>query len=635
MKKLLSGLFCLAIMFSLTITSFAEKSENVFCVADSVICVSPNATENERYAAEKLEYYLEKILGSDVMTVASADGTKNRIIVGNSAADIDFDTDKNGSYIIRSDESTLTISGVGSRGTLYGVYAFLEDYCGCRWYEKDVIKIPENPDLTVPADIDTEYTPYFEYTETDTASSRDPEFSMANAQCGGAYRNLTNRQGGVVDYLGPFAHTFSAYYCRPEKYFEEHPEYFALNDGERNPRQLCLTNPDVLEIVTEEVVALLERDHDPNQSMQIVSLTQHDYDTGCECENCAKIDSENGSKAGTNITFVNAVAEKVKATGKYDNIVFDTFAYHYTRKTPTKVVPREDVIVRLCSIECCFGHTLDDPDCKENVSFMKDLTDWGKICDRVYVWDYVTNFSETCCIFPNFHVLQRNMQIFAENSVKGVYAEGVYYIDNCNTEFAEMRTYLLSQLMKDPYMDYYAEMNGYLKEVYGDGWNNIRKFIDIISEKAATKIRPLSIYVRANNTLSTLTPKEIDYCDELWENALNEVVNEEQKARVIRSQLSWRYWKCSNRKQEFSLLRFPYVRMTEQDKLYNDLLDHGTTLIGEGLRKRDLSKCEMLHYVGIPFKWTTLYEEEIWFKLSPYFMKFYNFLGEVYSFFTR
>ena len=82
-----------------------------------------------------------------------------------------------------------------------------------------------------------------------------------------------------------------------------------------------------------------------------MSLTQHDNQKYCECENCKALDEANGSHAGTMITFVNTVAERVKAAGDYDNVVFDTFAYQYTRKAPTAVVPREDVIVRLCSIE--------------------------------------------------------------------------------------------------------------------------------------------------------------------------------------------------------------------------------------------------------------------------------------------
>ncbi len=635
MKKLISFLLSVIIIISCAIFANAADLSNGFSVADAVILISTDATSNEIFAAEKLEYYLEKILGKDVQVVNETETSENKIIVGNSLAHFDFDTEENGSYIIKSTKNSVTIAGVGSRGTLYGVYAFLEDFCGCRWYEKDNIKLPDNANLTVPADIDINYTPYFEYTETDTESSRDSEFSIANGQNGGVYRDLTNEQGDTVDYIGLFCHTFSQYYCSPDKYFDEHPEYYALNGDTRTPNQLCLTNPDVFDIVYDEVIALLEKEHDPSKSMQILSLTQHDYDTGCECENCAAIDNENGSKAGSNLTFVNAMAERVKATGKYDNVVFDTFPSGYPRKTPTKVIPRDDVIIRLCSIECCFGHTLDDPNCPENAKFMQDLADWGKICDRIYIWDYVTNYFETCVIFPNFNVLQRNIQVFSENGVKGIYAEGIDYIARCDTEFGEMRTYLLSQLMKDPYMDYYGEMDGYLEAVYGPGWESIREFIDSIGEHAVTVKKHMTIWQEAKKTLYGMKSKDIKYCDSLWEDALNKAETEEQKAQIIRSQLSWRYWKSANKKLEFSRWQNPYVWMTENDKLYNDLIEHDVSLFGTPTREREISECEMMHYWRIPIKWTTLYDEDIWFTLSPLFMKFYNFLGKIHSFFNR
>lgn len=636
MKKFISVLLIIAVLLTSAVCAGAEGSQKVFTVCDAVIIVGENAADYELYAAQKLEYYLEKITGKDFLTVTdSSDVQGKEIVVGNTnRADIDFSYSDNGSYVIRSDKNQLIIAGVGSRGAIYGVYAFLEDYCGCRWYETDVIKIPENTELTVPADIDVEYKPYFEYTETDTASSRDAEFSLANGQNGGVYRSLSSVQGGVVNYIGNFAHTLAVTFCRAESYFAEHPEYYALHDGKRTPNQLCLTNPDTISIIYNEIISLLEAYHDPSQSMQIISLTQHDNTDYCECDNCAAIDKENDSQAGTMITFVNTIAERVKATGKYDNIVFDTFAYQYTRKTPTKVVPRDDVIVRLCSIECCFGHTLDNPKCKENASFMEDLVAWGKICDRVYIWDYVNNYGETCVIFPNFQVMQRNMQIFAENNVKGVYEEGNYYVASCDTEFAEMRTYLLAQLMKDPYMDYDAEMNGYLEAVYGAGWEYIREFIDIMSDHAVTRFQHLYIFTRANQTLHNMSANDIKRCDELWQKAIDAAETETQRAELIRSEICWRYWKCSNRRGEFSVFRFPYAWMSEQDKLFDDIIAHDVTLLGEATRSRNISECEMVHYFRIPFKWTTLYDEDIWFTLSPYFMQFYDILGRVYNIFN-
>lgn len=633
MKKLLCVLVgVIMIASSLSLSAFAADTD--FDVAQTVIVAGESAADS--YAASRLEYYLERITGAVIPVVSDSQPESDcEIIVGATAREsVKLDGFEDGGYIIKSDESKVVICGAGNKGTINGVYAFLEDYCGCHWYEGEVVVIPENPSLTVPCDINDEYHPFFEYTETDTASSRDIEFSLANGQVGGAYRDFTAEQGGEVGYIGTFAHTLVQHYCKPDTYFEAHPEYYAYRNGERVPNQLCLTNPDVIDVVVSEVLEVLSREHDPSAAIQIVSLTQHDNRDYCQCDSCAAVDNENGSQSGTMITFVNTVAERVKAAGDYDNIVFDTFAYQYTRKAPTKVVPRDDVIVRLCSIECCFGHTLDDPDCSENAAFMYDLEQWGKICDRIYIWDYVNNYRETVCIFPNFGVMQRNVQIFHENNVKGIYEEGNYYISECDGEFAELRTYLLSKLMQDPYCDYYAEMDAYLEGVYGPGGKYIREFIDIMTEHAVTNCSHLSIYQSAEDTLCNMLPSDVERCNTLWQQAKDAAENESQLRQICRSELSWRYWKCANWRGEFSRLQFPYVWINENQKLYDDLKAMGILRLGEG-NNHYLSDCDLLHLFRQPFKWGTLYDEDFWDALNPYAVRFYEFLGKIYYAFSK
>ena len=50
-------------------------------------------------------------------------------------------------------------------------------------------------------------------------------------------------------------------------------------------------------------------------------------------------------------------------------------------------------------------------------SFVDDLRDWAKICDRLYVWDYVVNFKHTLMPFPNLRVLQPNIRFFLRSPV--------------------------------------------------------------------------------------------------------------------------------------------------------------------------------------------------------------------------
>ena len=614
------------VMLALSAPVYAAQAS--FDISNAVIIVASDAPSTDVYAAHRLKYYLDKITGGNFKIVDDNVSADYVILVST-----EDNGEIDGSYTITSTTDSVLIIGAGNKGTINGVYAFLEKYCGCHWYESEVIVIPENKNLTVPVGINEKYAPFFEYTEADTASALDEEFSLANGLTGGVYRDFSVEQGSAVEYIGSFAHTLTTFFCKSATYFEEHPEYFALNNGKRNPNQLCLTNEKVKEIVTAEVLAMLETEHNPEASMQIISLTQHDNYFFCQCQNCKAIDDENGSQSGSIVTFVNEIARRVKENGGYDNVVFDTFAYQYSRKAPSKVVPREDVIIRLCSIECCFGHTLDDKNCEQNVEFMKDLEDWGKICNRIYIWDYVNNYRETVCIFPNFGVMQRNVQIFYENNVKGIYEEGNYYIANCDGEFAEMRTYLLSKLMQNPYLDYSAEMNGYLNAVYGKGGKYIREFIDMMTAHAVTDSKHLTIYQESGKTLYNMTDEDIAYCNELWEKAKEAAETEEELAQIRRSELSWRYWKCANHKGEFSKNQFPYVYMNAAEMLHHDLKDMGILVFSEGA-KSGLSDCELLYlYRDIGSKWTVLYEEWFWDILNPFAIAIYNLLGMIYNLF--
>ncbi|MBQ5592034.1 MAG: DUF4838 domain-containing protein [Clostridia bacterium] len=631
MKKLISIILCAVLSVSVFAVT-GSAAEAVFDVTKSFIVIDENASITDNYAAERLKYYLDKITGGDIEILPDSEDAQFVISVGaTDRSDADFSGADDGSYIITSTADEIIIDGAGNKGTINGVYAFLEKICGCHWYESEVIIIPENAQLTVPADIDVEYTPFFEYTETDTASSRDPEFSLANGLTGGIYKNLTAEQGGDVDYLGGASHTLTGLYCNPSVYFEDHPEYFALHGGARVTSQLCLTNEDVKDIVTAEALAVLEKQHKPEATMQILSITQADNSEYCQCESCAALDNANGSHAGTMITFANEIARRVKATGKYDNVVIDTFAYQYTRTAPTNVVPRDDVIVRLCSIECCFGHTLDDPKCRPNAEFMKDLEDWSKICDRLYIWSYNLNTDESANIYANFGTMQRNTQIFYEHNVKGIYQQGVFYISECDAEFGEMKTYLLSKLMQDPYLDFDAEMLGYLKGVYGPGGEHLKEFIDIVTDHAVNGLKHLYIREDSRFSLPGMMPWEVKRCDELWALAKEKAETEEQLAQINRSELCWRYWKCANKRSEFSLLQSLYLQMKANRELYADLVEMGVTRMGE-MPGHILSDNDLRHMTRRIYTWITLYDEPIWDAINPIALTFYNVLEKIYNF---
>ena len=540
--------FILAVIFMLT-CAFPVFSSAADASQGGYIVLSDDADARLVAAGDTLAKYMKQVTGKDFPVAADGEGLT--FTLGYSA-----DIPDNG-YVIETKENEVSILGSGTRGVIHGVYAFLEKYCGCDWYTSELYSIPENKSLSIPAGEKTEYKPFFEYTDTDWLSPHDTVYSLANGLNGNTYRSIPSELGGTVEYLAGknaagkevsgFAHTLGSLFCSKEAYFESNPEYFALHNGIRQDEQLCLTNEDVYNLVLSEVMALLEEKHNPDSSLQIISLTQGDSTADakmCQCDKCKAIDNENGSHAGTMITFVNRIARAVKAAG-YDNVAIDTFAYRYTRTAPSKVVPDDNVIVRLCTIECCFSHALDDASCSENAALMSDLKEWSKICKRIYVWDYATNYAYTLGIFPDFSILQRNIQVFYENNVVGVYEEGNYYMNECNGEFGELRAYLLSKLMQNPYIDYDACMNEFLEAYYGKGWQNIRQFIDMTIEKPVPEGKHLGIYVTMAETLG-FSKDDIAKADTLWENAKNEADTDAQLENVKRSETCWRFWKGFN-----------------------------------------------------------------------------------------
>ena len=486
----------------------------------------------------------------------------------------------------QAERDSILITGGSPRAVLYGAYRFLEEYFDCHWYTDNLAVIPQDPaEIAVGPENEYErYAPPLEFRETDWISPRDPVFSVANGLNGNVYRDLPEELGGTVGYNGGMCHTIINNFLRPDDFFEMHPDWYAWRESghKRVPRQLCLTNPEVLEEMIREVRAQLA----DGNGQRIVSVTQDDNGDFCQCENCKRVDEEEGSHAGTMLRFVNAIADDVK--DDYPDALIDTFAYQYTRTPPKHVRPLPNVIVRLCSIECCFAHPLDDPNCPDNTAFAGDIKTWSEICDRLYIWDYTTNFGQYNCVYPNFGVLQRNMQFFVKHNVKGVYEEGNYQAAQCDSEFAALRAYLLARLMMNPDIDYDAEMNGFLKAYYGGGWQYMREFIDLMCANAGTpgplgKHRKMGIGpAPTDKALLNLGPNQVSYADRLWAKAIELAGSEACKQNVLRSQLSWRFWKACNRAGEFTRLQWVQRWQAANKKLYNDFKTFGITRYSEG-----------------------------------------------------
>ena len=469
-------------------TTIAEKAGSRYR-----IIVAADAIPSERYAAEELQRYLERMSSARLPIVTDTEAMESReVLLGDNAhlrklkLNIDFRRLGTDGFALRTDGKRLIIAGGRPRGTLYGVYTLLEEKLGVRWFTPEFEVVPKRSRVRLPK-LDETQIPALEYREVYwTEMMRDADFAARHRLNGNHYR-LAEKHGGRAAVYYPFVHSFDM--LVPRELYQEHPEYFPLIDGQRKDGyvQRCLSNPDVLKIAIDRVRQWLKE----HPEATIISVSQNDTFNYCQCEKCQALDDAEGSPAASLIRFVNAIAEDVERD--HPNVRIDTLAYQYSRKPPRTLRPRHNVIVRLCSIECCFAHPLETCSAPENQRFRDDIIAWQPVAPLLYVWDYTPNFSHYQQPFPNFDALQPNVQFFVKHGVKGLFEEG-NYSGGGNGEMGPLRAYVLAKLLWNPYTDVQRHIIEFLNAYYGKAANNIRAYLELLHRQVREKGYHAHIY---------------------------------------------------------------------------------------------------------------------------------------------
>jgi len=520
-----------------------------------VIVVGNDCSKSEMHADDEISYFLKQITGASFLIVTDKSDIRDKeIIVGQNLhfkklkIDLSEDMIGNEGFIIKTLGQKLVIAGSPVRGTLYGVYTFLEDFLGCRWFTDDVSRIPKREVVELPQ-IDILKKPVLEYREPFFRSYPDADWHARN-KCNGNSTLLNEIHGGKISYY-PFVHTFNDI-ISPDEYFDDHPEYFSEVNGVRlkERTQLCLTNPEVLEIAKKKVRQWIIE----NPNVSIISVSQNDWYNYCQCENCRELDEREESHMGTMLWFVNQIAESIEKD--FPDVAIDTLAYQYTRKPPKTLRPRPNVIIRLCSIECCFSHPFTEcnkalhikklEDGMQSGSFKDDVINWGKICDRLYVWDYVVNFVQNLIPHPNFKVLQPNIKFLVENNVVGIFAQGNSFKGKYG-ELNLLKRYILAKLLWDPDYDVDTGINEFLVGYYGMSAVAMRKYFDLLHEQVNDDMH-LGIYEPP--TASYLTKEFLDEADKIFDEAEMLADNDEILKRVKTARLSIDYVKLATMPKE-------------------------------------------------------------------------------------
>lgn len=495
-------------------------------------------TESLQYAAEEMKAYIFKMTGASLPAFQDNRHVEDKEIVigytnrGGYTEEEKEELGKEG-FIIKTEGEKIFIIGSGVRGALYGVYSFLEEYCGVRFYTNDFEKVPTTASLEVPAIDCNKQVPQFFYRNSYWKSVTDWKIS-AKLKINGCHgrERFPKKIGGDVNYEGGFEHTIG--WLSGQCPF-----------GERAWHQPCLSDETVYNTVITNVRNTLSK----NPEATLISITQNDGDSGaCKCEKCKAINDREESEMGTMLSFVNRIAEELE--DEFPNVMFDTFAYRFTRKPPKTIRPRKNVIVRLCSIEACFRHPIEEcdiapghPDLKRG--FKQDLIEWSAVAPNLTIWNYTTDFTNFPVLFFDLPTLRRNVEFFARYGAKGLFEQGNFA--SANGEFGELKGYILARLLWEPYMTqerYRALIKEFIMDFYGEGGKYIIEYFKVVEELSKDShfgiyFDDASKYVRFNDEETELLGKKkfLALGEELFDKAESAAKNGFELANVRRSRI--------------------------------------------------------------------------------------------------
>ena len=453
----------------------------------------------------------------------------------------------------------------GVRGKLYAVYEFAERFLGIRFYSRNKFKTPSVSDLKLD-DCEIIYTPKITFRELYSPDLRfDGLYAARLRHNSENYALAKSNLGGGLKWAMPASHTTFDYLFRPEDPvtgFDKHPEYYSFikSQNKRVGRhhnelgfpwgegELCWSNADVVKILTERLKQwILEQ-----KEKEIFSISQNDWTEHCECDACTAL-AEKYGKGGEPrwsapiIVALNAVAKNIKEWQKTDErvkgrkILIETCAYHYGTEPPVGLKVEDNVLIRLCTHECCFYHAFDDESCGVNAVFRETLSGWKNIAKNIYIWDYTNNHCMEIAfntVLPN---LQRNIKFFAENNVIGVFSEYEDY--TYHTGFCpEVKQYLIAKLLWNPDLDFEKEYDGAMDFFYEDSAPYIKQ-IEKEFELNAAKIPMFHPRLAYSIMKEHYSDEFLQKATELFEKALEKANTAETELRIKRDYVCLKFVK--------------------------------------------------------------------------------------------
>ncbi len=434
-------------------------------VANFTVVRSPDMPEGQITVLDTFLKYMADVTGVTLPVITSDESAEHEIIIGNNVrenAKVDAAVAKieDDGYAIVVDGGNLFITASTGRGVAYGVYDFLENYMGVRFYAADFICLRDVGAIVLEEGLEDVFSPQFEARRT-WAANLVGEKVIEHI----LYKNNVGvkkfKLGDTIDIKANSNHTID--------------DLAGLTSEANVP---CLTADNgTYETVLAAVLKKLEKKPETNA----VQVGQGDGGKPCACAECKAVNEQYGSENATWFLFINRLADEVALS--YPGVKILTYSYQFTHGVPKNgFTVSDNVIIDFCFDDACYQHAFNDPNCAKNAPVAAEFKEWAAICnaDNLYVYEYAWNCGDAILPDPNLFVMWDNFQFFVENGANGILSEG---IPSRGGDFDQLRYYLRTKLVWNPTMteeEYYTLMDEFMADYYGDAAPLMRQYLELI-----------------------------------------------------------------------------------------------------------------------------------------------------------
>ncbi len=393
-------------------------------------------------------------------------------------------------YIVQTKGSAVFMVGASGDGTIYAVYGWLKEQLGYEYYAIDEMAIEKDVTDEKLLNVTLKERPDFDYRLTnfgeawfDNTIARRTRFTPS----GSVWVDFEGVVDGVkssVAYHTSFNIVSPDIYNNAEDEENYHPDWYAP-DG----KQLCFSrDPENLaKVVVERITEALDEYPDRN----ILTFTQQDHNTWCNCETCTESLEQYGTNSAVYILFMNRIAEGVTKWVEENypgrEVLLAMFAYQQTEDAPVvkkgnEYVPvdeklrlHENVALFYCPI---FAEYYYDFNAEQNVNVADTLDKWCVLAKTIFTWIYGANFQVYLAPHNNFNSMQNNYRFLYDRGTKYIFDQHQYN-QVAGTDWYRLKAYLSSnlqwkidsnqeELINNFFTNYYKDASSVMKQLFDE-----------------------------------------------------------------------------------------------------------------------------------------------------------------------